>query len=136
MMTSQGTNHFFSHSKPLPTATLPVTNRSHPHTQDSRAAGDSLARLCLHTMVFASFPPPFQLAHSYHRFSSQETLFGEQCQKDMHSNNFSSFSNICQSARQLHTLAKLLWPLVGSLWLVCLWRPALRKHGAGEEKQP
>ena len=138
MMTSQGRNHFFSHSMPLSTEPLQRQTEATPTTSTAERGawrGTAIRSLCLHITVFASFPPPFQLAHSYHRFSSQEIIFGERCQKDMHSNNFYSFSDPCQPARQLHTLTRLLWPVVGSLWLIFLWHPALGKHRAGEEKE-
>lgn len=122
---------FSSHSKLAPTvATPPATMRAAPQP---RPAAPAVRYTYTHSI--AASPLAFQLPNSF-RFLSEEIRFGEQCQKDTHSIHLSNFSNICQSSRHVHTWTKLLWPLVESLLLNCIWHHALSKGiEAGKEKQ-
>lgn len=123
MMTSWERNQFFSHSRLPPTTTPPVTT---PTTRASSTIGK--ATILSRSVFISASPLPFLLSNPSYRLLSQEIISGEQCPKDMHSTHFSSFSNICQSTKHVHTLTKLLWPLVECLLLTCIWHHAPSKH--------
>lgn len=122
-----------SHSKLAPTiATPPATMRAAPQPWP---AAPGVRDTYTHSISIAASPLAFQPPNSF-RFLSEEIRFGEQCQKDTHSIHLSNFSNICQSSRHVRTWTKLLWPLVESLLVNCIWHRALSKGiEAGKEKQ-
>lgn len=92
----------------LPAAvTCPATRKATPTTRTRSSSGK-----VPHTLSLCSYhclPSSITLPNSPCRLLSQETKFGEQSPKDMHSTHFSNFSNICQSTKHVHILTKLLW---------------------------